>query len=96
MLRDLIAVFIITISWKQNGCVKLISYHCVDKNECLSNPCQNSGTCVDGANSYNCSCAPGFTGHDCESGIKRYFQNQKIFFKNMIRALIDIISNAVG
>ena len=63
--------FVITIKWKYSDCVKLISYHCVDKNECLSNPCLNSGTCEDGANSYTCTCAPGFSGHDCETGMKR-------------------------
>ena len=76
--------------------MKLISYHCVDKNECLSNPCQNSGTCEDGVNSYTCTCAPGFTGHDCETGMKNTLRIKKYSSENMFRALIDIVSNTVG
>ncbi|XXT24974.1 pentapeptide repeat-containing protein [Sorangium sp. So ce429] len=32
-----------------------------------SNPCQNGGTCVDGVNSYTCTCSPDFTGPSCET-----------------------------
>ena len=39
-----------------------------DINECLSNPCQNGGTCFDGINQYTCVCLLGFTGTFCESG----------------------------
>ncbi|XP_077993791.1 cubilin-like [Glandiceps talaboti] len=34
--------------------------------ECACNPCQNSGTCVDGVNGYSCTCASGYTGDNCE------------------------------
>ena len=40
----------------------------VDIDDCESNPCQNGATCVDGIDSYTCTCVPGFTGHDCETG----------------------------
>ena len=36
-----------------------------DIDECASSPCQNGGTCVDGVNSFTCSCKPGFTGLTC-------------------------------
>lgn len=41
---------------------------CVNVNECLENPCLNGGTCVDRepARRYDCVCAFGYTGHDCE------------------------------
>ena len=39
-----------------------------DVDECGSNPCQNGGTCMDGVNSYTCSCAAGYTGQHCETG----------------------------
>ena len=32
---------------------------------CASAPCENGGTCIDGANSYTCQCAPGFDGEHC-------------------------------
>jgi len=35
-------------------------------NECLTNPCQNQGTCTDVPSGYNCTCVPGFTGKNCE------------------------------
>ena len=37
----------------------------VNIDECSPNPCQNGGTCIDGINSYNCSCVDGYTGTDC-------------------------------
>ena len=39
----------------------------VDINHCAVNPCLNGGTCMDGVNSYTCSCTAGFTGKDCET-----------------------------
>ena len=41
-----------------------------DIDECSSNPCAHNGTCIDGVNSFNCSCVEGYTGHDCETGIQ--------------------------
>ena len=35
----------------------------VDRDECLSEPCQNNGTCVDGSNGFRCNCLPGYTGN---------------------------------
>lgn len=41
---------------------------CVNVNECLDSPCRHGGTCVDRepARRYDCVCAFGYTGHDCE------------------------------
>lgn len=34
---------------------------------CLSNPCENGGTCVEaGSSNYTCQCAEGFQGTNCE------------------------------
>ena len=33
---------------------------------CDSHPCKNNATCTDGVDGYNCSCAPGFYGTQCE------------------------------
>ena len=39
-----------------------------DIDDCVNIVCDNGGTCVDGVNSYTCSCVPGFTGISCQSG----------------------------
>eukprot|EP00118_Oscarella_pearsei_P012107 m.86113 g.86113 ORF g.86113 m.86113 type:complete len:1096 (+) comp36490_c0_seq3:38-3325(+) len=40
---------------------------CVDVDDCLTGPCKNGGTCLDGNSSYNCLCPPKFTGDLCET-----------------------------
>ena len=41
---------------------------CVDIDDCADEPCQNGGQCEDGVNSYTCTCKPGYTGDNCETG----------------------------
>ncbi|XP_022105274.1 neurogenic locus notch homolog protein 1-like [Acanthaster planci] len=41
---------------------------CID-DECSSSPCQNAATCVDGVDSYTCTCPSGFEGVNCEIDI---------------------------
>ncbi len=36
--------------------------------ECMSEPCENGGSCSDGVNNYTCSCLPGYTGANCDTG----------------------------
>ena len=53
----------------------------LDIDDCESGPCQNVGTCIDGVNSYTCTCNPGYTGHDCETGrITHILRVQKLYF----------------
>ena len=40
----------------------------LDVNECMPNRCENGGNCTDRVNEYNCTCAIGYTGADCETG----------------------------
>ena len=49
----------------------LIFYQDID--DCIENPCNNNGSCVDGIASYNCVCPPGFTGADCEMSTNKVF-----------------------
>jgi len=39
----------------------------VNINECISSPCLNGGTCVDGVNSFLCQCVPGYYNYFCKS-----------------------------
>ena len=38
-----------------------------DIDECAPSPCQNGGVCVDQVNSYQCNCATGYIGTNCET-----------------------------
>ena len=40
----------------------------IDKNECLTNPCINNGTCINTDGSYTCICPQGWAGKDCGGG----------------------------
>ena len=44
----------------------------VDIDECQSSPCENGGQCLDGINSYSCTCQSGYEGIQCEG---KYFTN---------------------
>jgi hypothetical protein len=49
-----------------------VFYYIADVDECVSTPCQNSGTCTDAVNSYTCTCAAGYTGTNCETSKEHY------------------------
>ncbi|XP_075467242.1 neurocan core protein [Ascaphus truei] len=38
----------------------------IDIDDCLSNPCQNGGTCIDEINSFLCLCLPSYGGNMCD------------------------------
>ncbi|XP_055955536.1 sushi, von Willebrand factor type A, EGF and pentraxin domain-containing protein 1 [Patella vulgata] len=37
----------------------------INIDDCLSSPCRNNATCIDGINDYSCTCSEGFEGNDC-------------------------------
>ncbi len=43
-------------------------FHFIDTDDCADSPCVN-GECIDGVNSYQCTCKPGYEGRNCEKGI---------------------------
>ena len=45
----------------------------LDVDDCSPNPCVN-GQCIDGVNSYECECTPGYRGKNCETS-KRFYMH---------------------
>ena len=45
---------------------------CTDIDACIIDPCENGATCNDGVNAYTCTCAAGYTGDKCETGMLDY------------------------
>ena len=49
--------------------VKYTVFYLTDIDECASNPCQHQyATCIDGINSFTCTCPSDWTGKFCETG----------------------------
>ena len=44
-------------------------FTCQPIDDCLEVNCSGNGQCVDGVDSFNCSCDPGFTGELCQTNI---------------------------
>ena len=40
----------------------------LDIDDCANHTCANGGLCVDGINTYTCSCSAGYTGERCLTG----------------------------
>ena len=57
--------------------VILLSLQFLDTHLCRSDPCQNGGSCIDGENSYTCTCLPKHTGSNCETGKILYYWKAK-------------------
>ncbi|KAM4712992.1 protein jagged-2b isoform 2-T2 [Anableps anableps] len=44
-------------------------------NDCISNPCKNGGTCIDGLNSFQCFCPDGWEGQLCDLNVNECRHN---------------------
>ena len=60
-----------SITWFLNSICSAID-------DCASNPCQH-GSCFNEDNGYICECSPGYTGDNCDEGIK-YLEAQKLYY----------------
>jgi len=60
----------------------LFNNYFADIDECLSNPCMNTGSCIDTEGSYTCQCSPGWTGYSCEQGRYTLIYNFNCFICN--------------
>ena len=61
-----------------------------DIDECVSNPCQNEGLCVDGVNAYTCECSSGYSGVNCETS-EYLFQNVHIAVQTKINLQTQLL-----
>lgn len=52
---------------------------CYGAPSCLSEPCQNNGTCRDLFNLFDCECAPGWTGDLCQDNIDECGQQPCVY-----------------
>jgi len=41
-------------------------------NKCASSPCQHGGTCENQVLGYTCTCKPGYSGNNCQTGMSIY------------------------
>jgi len=58
---------------------------CVDRNECLQDPCANHSTCVNLVPGYRCDCYPGYSGSPC---IGMYGRSCNVMQANIV--MVDI------
>ena len=61
-----------------------------ETNVCVSEPCQNNGTCNDYENMFNCTCAEGFNGTLCETGKVWCISEPALITSNQLDLWIDI------
>jgi hypothetical protein len=54
------------MSYISNNVIVCFLFFDEDVDECMSNPCTNNGTCVDGIGSYQCNCSQGYHVYTCD------------------------------
>ena len=61
------------------------SWQYLDVDDCARNPCAN-GQCIDGDNSYQCECTPGYRGRNCEISKWNMYNDKKLRDSHTCRA----------
>ncbi|XP_060563853.1 delta-like protein B [Ruditapes philippinarum] len=56
-------------SYTIGGCSYSLAVKCEDIDECLSQPCENNGACVNAINGFVCSCDQGYEGYRCQNEV---------------------------
>ena len=66
-----------------------------DIDDCAGRPCKNNGTCTDRVDGFNCSCAPGFNGPQCETGNRNryYYMEESVLLGT--KPLVDSIRHFI-
>jgi hypothetical protein len=54
------------LAFVKNSIIRFLT----DIGMCISNACENGGTCYEMVNGYGCACPAGYTGKTCEIGKK--------------------------
>ncbi len=67
-LKQIISFYLILLVWSIAINWVSLPIHVLDLDECNSSPCENGGTCMDGAGQFTCQCKPGYTGDTCGTG----------------------------
>ena len=68
-----------------NNVVDIVLINVAAVDECVSIPCMNGATCVDGINTYTCRCDNGYMGLNCES--MHVFIGNKLFWDSFSRII---------
>ena len=51
-----------------------------DIDDCVPNPCENGGTCMDGIDDFTCNCPVGWVGKNCSEGWYKFFARFFVFY----------------
>jgi hypothetical protein len=70
----------------------MIQYLCsIDIDDCLRRPCLH-GACTDLVNNYTCTCTPGYTGRNCQTGKCPYLLP---IFRNILNKMLVTPNNLI-
>ena len=57
---------------------------------CADDPCKNGGTCESNADTYNCTCAEGYTGTTCEQRGQGGYSKPNPFPESVERGFVEV------